>query len=139
MTTVEKNGWKYVSAFVAQLVTAIEYLDWGLLFGLWTIRAAFEELPPKDTSIETAVEAACYWFIYAADSLWKLVLEKKVIRSATTQGSRYWDQDWKGFNKERWDIWVRDLTRAIKKIEDENTKKLISEALVEMERVSHTE
>ena len=138
-TTFQKNEWKYQSAFVAQLVSAIEFLDWGLLFGFWTIRAALEQLPPKDVPIETPVEAACYWFIYTADALWKYVLENKVIRRATTQGPRYWDRDWKGFNKERWNVWVRDLTRAFRKTQNEDTKKLISEALAEMERVSHVE
>ena len=101
------------------------------LYGLWTFCRAFEDESSSDIPPETAVRSACLWYIYAADRLWANVKNCRVFGGPE---AREKDPS-SGYNRKRWDTWKEHLEAAQTAYTDEETKKLIQDALTHIKRV----
>jgi len=85
------------------------------------------EAPPH---IDTVVEAACWWFIHAANKLWTCFEKRQEFEGRRAiGGGEYREREWKGYNPHRWAIWEQALLNAYSISENEETKKLIQAAL----------
>ncbi|TVY58089.1 hypothetical protein LSUE1_G009216 [Lachnellula suecica] len=97
--------WCNLNAFVARLSSLSESIpafDFTL-YGIWTMRSAFEGTNKGSPADE---DAAKVWFIYAKDTIEKLSREEKTFDGKIAQGGdKYKDQEWRGFNSKRLDIW----------------------------------
>jgi len=134
-------------AFTAQLTQAappeLAYgnnpLHWAHI-ALWSMRAAFEDgIQLHEIVGTTTLQVACLWFTYAVDAVWACV-EKELQGGndfISGPGSQYKGKDWKGFNKERWDIWVHRLEQARRLCNnsDRETINMIEDALNKAETV----
>jgi hypothetical protein len=103
------------------------------IYATWVFEMALENLEhsPEILAHTATMEAACQWFIQGADRLWANVVNGRVFSQyieTRRDGS-------KGFERERWDRWVRDLRRAEAACSDERMKKLIRDALANIKRV----
>jgi hypothetical protein len=137
--------WDNRNAFLAQLTAAaqVDYSnDWHhpldfSLFALWAFGFAFEEHAPAGVSSDTAVRAACWWLIYAADRLWANVENGRKWEGEIGSGlGDYEKKDWTGYNRERWGVWGEGLLAAKGTASDEDTRKLIENALAHIKRAS---
>lgn len=138
-----------LNAFLAQLTQAadIHYtppkkevpfspLDKSLR-AIWTMAMALEnERPPASLGDTAAMEAACQWFVYAAERLWANVLNSRTYPEAAGAGpgKRYEEEGWTGYTRERWGIWEDALKEARAKCQDERMWKLIDDALASLRR-----
>jgi hypothetical protein len=145
LTADDMERWDNRNAFLAQLTAAaqVDYsndshhpMDFSL-FGLWAFGFAFEEHAPAGVSSDTAVRAACWWFIYAADRLWANVENGREWEGQIGSGlGDYEKKDWTGYNRERWGVWKDGLLAAKSTTDSEDTKKLIEDALAQIIRVT---
>lgn len=145
----QRDRWANLNAFLAQLTQAadIHYpspqeevrffpLDKSLR-AIWTMAMALEdERPPASLGNTVAMEAACQWFIYAAERLWANVLNNRKYPEASGAGpgKRYKEEDWTGYTRERWGIWKDALKDARGACETERMRKLIDDALASLRR-----
>ncbi|CAG8898775.1 unnamed protein product [Penicillium egyptiacum] len=145
----QRDRWANLNAFLAQLTQAadIHYrppkeevqfcpLDKSLR-AIWTMAMALEnERPPASLEDTAAMEAACQWFIYAAERLWANVLNNRTYPEAAGAGpgKRYEEEGWPGYTRERWGIWEDGLREARAACEDERMWKLIDDALASLRR-----
>lgn len=86
---------------------------------------------PEELADTAVMEAAAQWFIQGADGLWANVVSKRIfpdLIDEKREGSR-------GFERERWDRWVRDLRRAEQAGRNPRMKKLLRDALANIKRV----
>jgi hypothetical protein len=112
------------------------------LYALWAFCSAFETTPEPRAPNATLLRAASLWMTYAADRLWANVQAKRDFRhkasnsNPAAEGGAYLKQKkgWVGFNRERWEIWVRGLQNG-KDEEDEEVRALVERALEQVERV----
>lgn len=88
-----------------------------------------------------ALWAACEWFIHAADRLWANVENKLIWKdpseSSVGPGAAFAAKGWKGFERERWDVWeqfLRALEWACEPEKHENTRRRLRDALAQMQR-----
>ncbi|ORY61460.1 uncharacterized protein BCR38DRAFT_467420 [Pseudomassariella vexata] len=151
MKPEQQQRWVKLNAFTAQLTQAAEVqhtspnegynvhpMDKSLR-ALWTISKALEaEKHPPETLVNTAaLQAACMWFVYAADRLWANVQNGRTYPESAGAGSpnpKYAGKGWNGFVRERWDVWEQGLRDANHACTDEGAKKLIEDALTHMEQ-----
>ncbi|KAK0716803.1 hypothetical protein B0T26DRAFT_644747 [Lasiosphaeria miniovina] len=86
------------------------------LFALWSLRTAFEEAPPAGQSAASKVklaELAAVWVRFASDALHTMCEENRpFVANQGAPGDKYKDRKWKGFNQERWGIWLEGLKAA---------------------------
>jgi hypothetical protein len=90
----------------------------------------------------TLLRATSLWMIYAADKLWANVLEKRGFRHKASghnpaeEGRAYRKpkRRWVGFNKTRWEIWVKGLENG-QETNDPEVRALVERALEQVERV----
>lgn len=77
------------------------------------------------------VWATCEWFIHAADRLWEHVEKGLIWEDAPSvcPGSKYAEKNWRGFERERWDLWEQWLKDLNKVQEDSEGGRKVSEAL----------
>lgn len=147
LPTEDKQRWGNRNAFLAQLTAAAEVdytSDWHhpmdfSVFGLWAFQTAFEKESPAEegVSADTAVRAACQWYIYAADRLWANVENGRAFEGKIGSGlGKYQDKSWTGYNRERWAVWEQALVDAKATSTDEETKKLVQDTLECIKRVS---
>lgn len=145
----QRERWVNLNAFLAQLTQSadIHYplpseevrysaLDKSLR-AIWTMAMALEnERPPASLGDTAAMEAACQWFIYAAERLWVNVLNNRTYPevAGAGPGKRYEEEGWTGYTGERWGIWEEALNEAKAKCEDERMSKLIDTALASLKR-----
>ncbi|KXG51331.1 Protein of unknown function DUF3632 [Penicillium griseofulvum] len=145
----QRGRWVNLNAFLAQLTQAadIHYspadrevrfspLDKSLR-GIWIMAMALEnECLPASMGDTAAMEAACQWFIYAAERLWANVLNSRTYPKVSGAGSgkRYKEEGWTGYTRERWRIWENALEEARSKCQDERMWKLINDALISLRR-----
>ncbi|KGO64313.1 Protein of unknown function DUF3632 [Penicillium expansum] len=145
----QRERWVNLNAFLAQLTQSadIQYplpseevrysaLDKSLR-AIWTMAMALEnERPPASLGDTAAMEAACQWFIYAAERLWVNVLNSRTYPevAGAGPGKRYEEEGWTGYTGERWGIWEEALNEAKAKCEDERMSKLIDDALASLKR-----
>ncbi|CAI7563871.1 unnamed protein product [Penicillium pancosmium] len=145
----QRDRWANLNAFIAQLTQAadIHYpspreevrfspLD-GSLRAIWTMSMALEnERTPASLGDTAAMEAACQWFIYAAERLWANVLNSRTYPevSGAGPGKGYKEDRWTGYTRERWGIWEDALKEARAKCQDERMWKLIDDALASLRK-----
>jgi hypothetical protein len=112
------------------------------LYALGDFCAAFEDTTEPRAPNMTLLRAASLWMIYAADRLWANVLEKRDFRHKASgsnpaeEGRAYRKpkKGWFGFNKERWEIWVKGLENG-QETNDTEVRALVERALEQVERV----
>lgn len=141
LASKKKQRWVNLIAFTAQLSQAAppeprykeNPLNWAHM-ALWSLRAAFEaDISPDEIVGTTTFQVACFWFIYAANAVWAYV-ENEIEAGGpyiSSPGPQYKHRDWKGFNRERWDVWVQALEHSQTRCHDSNreTMSIIVDAL----------
>ncbi|KAJ5504772.1 hypothetical protein N7463_007646 [Penicillium fimorum] len=145
----QRECWVNLNAFLAQLTQAadIRYtphseemqfspLDKSLR-AIWTITMTLESEHPALLVDTAAMEAACQWFIYAAEQLWANVLNSRTYPEEFGAGSgkKFEEKNWTGYTRERWGIWEDALKEARAECQDQRLGKLIDDALASMRRV----
>ncbi|EAU32211.1 conserved hypothetical protein [Aspergillus terreus NIH2624] len=144
MDSGQRDRWVNLNAFLAQLTQAADIcypppteevrfspLDKSLR-AIWTIAMALENEGPLTSLGDTAaMEAACQWFIYAAERLWANVLNNRTYPEAAGAGpgKRYAEEGWSGYTRQRWAIWEDALKGARTSCENDRMGKLIDDAL----------
>lgn len=107
------------------------------------LRHVFEEGILSERVASTAgLLGVCYWLICAGDRLWENVLNhRRYNKYDGRPGEMYSHRGWKGFERERWDIWVQGLrdAKATCTPGQELVEDLIDRALAKMERVMKNE
>ena len=104
------------------------------------MRHALEEDVPSGVSANTVLEAASWWFIHSAGKLWVNVAESREFEGQRAiGGGKHESKGWTGYSAERWAVWKQGLRDALTTTENEDTKKLIQDALTEIERVTPKE
>lgn len=151
LTADDIQRWDNRNAFLAQLTAAAE-VDYSIaehhpmdfsLFGLQAFGVAFEGYAPAGASLDTAVRAACWWFIYAADRLWTNVENGREWEGEIGSGlGDYKTKGWTGYNRDRWGVWENYLLNASNDVLlgatvfSEDTQKLIKDALTQTKRIT---
>ncbi|WYZ43993.1 hypothetical protein EsH8_VII_000429 [Colletotrichum jinshuiense] len=130
----EKAAWDNLSAFAAQLTARADLNDPQdpfdfSLYGLWTLRTAFEEEHPADADTAAAVRQAYLWIIYSGDALQKLSAKDREFDGKTAKaGGKFGDREWKGLNDERWGVWADAFAAAQASLSDAEVKSLAGKA-----------
>jgi hypothetical protein len=75
----------------------------------------------KPQSTHYAVRAASLWYVHAADKIWELIMDR--------------DKLWEHYTREEWKRWKNCFNESQEVAADEDTKKLIEEALSQIDRV----
>ncbi|PQE33365.1 ras GTPase activating protein [Rutstroemia sp. NJR-2017a WRK4] len=142
-TETEKTSYENHNAFLAQLLATsststgldeFEALDFSF-FALRVLRDVFENEGKKSNDL--AIRSACWWLVFATEKLWVNVVNTRDMPDSTgVGGDLYEKKGWKGFNRERWEIWREGLRNADK---DRETGKLVKDGLACMERVMGSE
>lgn len=140
--TKTRDAWINVNAFVARMTAAAvnahggERQDYGALdyslYGIWSLRSALEEerenLPGK-TTIDASVGAAAAWILYAGPTLKGLSDSNKTYSGKVAKpGSKFKDQDWRGYNNDRWQLWKKELAQAKSLVQDDSIERLVQQA-----------
>lgn len=111
--------------------------------GLRGLRHVFEEgILSERVASTPGLLGVCYWLICAGDRLWENVLNcRRYNKYDGRPGEMYSNRGWKGFERERWDIWMQGLRDAKATCEpgQELVEDLIDRALAKMERVMNNE
>ncbi|ELR05939.1 hypothetical protein VC83_01565 [Pseudogymnoascus destructans] len=98
------SQWQNINGFLARLTSlspSTPAFDFSM-FGLWTLRSAFEA---NEASLAD-VDAAKVWFKYAEEVLTKLSNEGKSFHAKVgASGGSYADKEWTGFNHQRLGVW----------------------------------
>ncbi|KAH0357006.1 hypothetical protein KCU81_g203, partial [Aureobasidium melanogenum] len=135
-----RDAWINVNAFVARL-TAVAINEHGgerqgysaldySLYGIWSLRSALEEdwenLPGENTT-DASVGAAAVWLAYAGPTLKGLSDSNKTYSGKVAKpGSKFKDEEWRGYTKDRWLSWKKELTQAKSLVQDNNISGLTS-------------
>ncbi|CAD0106161.1 unnamed protein product [Aureobasidium uvarum] len=146
--TKTREAWINVNAFVARLTAAAvnehggerpgyNALDYSL-YGIWSLRSALEEetenLPGK-TTIDASIGAAAAWILYAGRTLKGLSDSDKTYSGKVAKpGFKCKDQDWRGYNKDRWQLWTKELAESKNLVQDDGIQDLVKQALETMEQ-----
>ncbi|KAJ5780718.1 hypothetical protein N7457_005878 [Penicillium paradoxum] len=150
MELEQQTRWARLNIFLAQVTQAadVEYaslvqvwisdaMDESLL-GLCGLRNVFEESVPCEQLVSTAgLLGVCYWFVCAGDRLWENVLNgRKYNKYDGRPGEKYANRSWRGFERERWDVWVQGL-RDVKACcaAGQDPEDLLNHALSKIEHV----
>ncbi|CAD0086598.1 unnamed protein product [Aureobasidium mustum] len=141
--TKTRDVWINVNAFVARLTAAAinehggerqgySPLDYSL-YGIWSLRSALEEkrenLPGK-TTVDASVGAVAVWIVYAGPTLRGLSESNKTYSGKVAKpGSKFKDQEWRGYTKDRWQSWKEELAQAKSLVQDDGIQNLVQQAL----------
>ncbi|EWG53978.1 hypothetical protein FVEG_12296 [Fusarium verticillioides 7600] len=106
------------------------------LFAIWTLREALEDLAADKIS-ETSpklLKASSVWFIYAADALAKASkdgkqFDGKVAKPGASLAEFKDEAGWRGFNNDRWKVWLDRLSTLKEADVPEETKSSVVQAL----------
>jgi hypothetical protein len=127
-----------INAFAARL-TAAGLVDLSI-YAIWTLRLVLEDSAPSqiyDRRGDEGCKAAAAWFIYAGKVLYAYCNEEKTYSGrAAMQGSDVVGEDWSGYNQGRWRLWVERLEEVQKAVVDEETKKVLQNAVETIRNVS---
>ncbi|OQE18789.1 hypothetical protein PENFLA_c020G01273 [Penicillium flavigenum] len=111
--------------------------------GLCGLRHVFEEgIPPEQLASTAGLLGVCYWIVCAGDRLWENVLNRRRYNKYDGRpGEMYSKRGWKGFERDRWDVWVQGLrdVKAACSSGQELVKDLIDRALSKIEHVMNNE
>lgn len=88
-------------------------------------------------STTAGVWAACEWFVYASDRLGAHVRAGLTYGKECNPGcgKKYVDKGWRGFERDRWDIWEAKLKELEAACMDVESKARLQKALAHMRRV----
>ncbi|KAK5652010.1 hypothetical protein OQA88_10913 [Cercophora sp. LCS_1] len=107
------------------------------LFGLWSLRTAFEENPGRDVDITAAVRLAAPWVSAAGHVLWKLSQDGSDIAGGSgIPGPKYAEREWKGFTTDRWQVWKDGFVAAQDWMAHPEAKEIAKAAAGVMEKAS---
>lgn len=146
--------WAKLNIFLAQVTQAAEVaysspaqvwisdaMDESYI-GLCGLRRVFEENVLSAQIVSTAgLVGVCYWFVCAGERLWENVLNHRMYNKYDGRpGEMYSHRNWKGFERERWDMWVQGLqdARACCTDGQELMEDLIDRALSKIDLVMNT-
>ncbi|KAF2762773.1 hypothetical protein EJ05DRAFT_481660 [Pseudovirgaria hyperparasitica] len=128
------------NAFLARLTNmstagdADDTLDFSL-YALWSLREALEDDAPEETPGYGAIRAAAVWMIYSAEKIWQLSEAEKAFDGKLAKaGRKFKDEEWRGFNNDRWNVW-KDEFRKLAKCPDPDATSLVQKALQNMENI----
>ncbi|KAG9824433.1 hypothetical protein KCU98_g16193, partial [Aureobasidium melanogenum] len=146
--TKTRDSWVNVNAFVARLTAAAinehggerqgySALDYSL-YGVWSLRSALEEerenSPGKNT-IDASVGAAAVWIAYAGPTLKGLSDSNKTYSGKVAKpSSKFKDQEWRGYTKDRWQTWEKELDQVKSLVQDDSIQNLVQQALEVMKQ-----
>lgn len=136
----DSSYWVNFHAFLARLTTA-RIIDSSLL-AMWAFRSSLEDPSAEDITrariSSNGLEAIAMWILYAGEAL----------RAHSKNGLTYGDRvgipggefkdtrDWRGFNEERWGIWLERLRLTVSAVGlQERTKVLVTECIESMEKL----
>lgn len=94
-------------------------------------------LPLSTQATTAAVWAACEWFVHASDRLWAHVRAGLTYGNECNpgRGKKYVGKGWRGFERDRWDIWQAKLVELEEACVDVESKARLQKALANMRRV----
>lgn len=76
-------------------------------------------LEEESSSDQTSLQAAAAWFAYAAPALWALSCQGREFEGKIAkQGQGMQGKEWRGFGRERWEVW-RERLEGVDAGEDE--------------------
>jgi hypothetical protein len=129
----------YVSSSQALISDAMDESH----IGLCGLRHIFEEgIPSEQLTSGVGLLGVCYWFICAGDRLWENVVNgRKYNKYDGRPGDLHWNRNWKGFERERWNVWEQGLrdARAACAPGQEDVEELITRALSKIESLMSNE
>jgi hypothetical protein len=146
--TKTRDGWININAFVARLTAAAinehggerpgyNALDFSL-YGVWSIRSALEEdltILPAKTTTDASIGAAAAWILYAGPTLKGLSDSDKTYSGKVARpGFKCKDQEWRGYTKDRWQVWTKELAQAKDLVQDKSIQELVENALKVMKQ-----
>lgn len=127
-----------MNAFAARL-TAADLVDLSI-YAIWTLRSVLENSASSEIyskSGDEGCKAAAAWFIYAGENMYAFCKEGKTYNGrAAEQGSDVVGEEWNGYNEGRWRLWVERLEEVQKVVVDEDTKKVLQQAIEVIQDVS---
>jgi len=118
ITNDESRGWENATAFFAQLTAASANTG----FSLWALTAfqyAFGPWETPTSPTDIAVQAACLWYVYAADRLWTHVDNDQQL----------------DYKRGKWNRYKQCLIDSQSEFTDIGTRKEIGDALAQIKRV----
>lgn len=136
-----RDKWININAFIARLTFAASskpdsapQLDFAL-YGIWSIRSALEEdmsnLAPN--TVNAQVGAAAAWMLYAGAAIKAFCDEEKGFEGKVARaGFKYKSKEWKGYSKERWQVWSEELEKAVEMVSDDGVNGIVREAVESM-------
>lgn len=152
MNPEHQLGWAKMNIFLAKATQAADviYTSSSQAFtsdgmdeshiGLCALRQVFEQgIPSEQLTSGVGLLGVCYWFICAGDRLWENVINgRKYNKYDGRPGERYWNRNWRGFERERWDVWEQGLRDAKSACipGKEDIEDLICRALSKMESLT---
>ncbi|KAK4450262.1 hypothetical protein QBC34DRAFT_297677 [Podospora aff. communis PSN243] len=109
------------------------------MFGLWALRAAFEEDPMRHTGSSrhiTDIKLAAVWIRCAGRVLLKLSEHNvELPGNVAAGGSMHANRGFKGFSMKRWDIWKHGFISAKRVNLLPSDKDLLELVLIDLERL----
>ncbi|KAK4124390.1 hypothetical protein N657DRAFT_644614 [Parathielavia appendiculata] len=133
-TKSQRAEWENEAAFMARLsAQSSPGLDLSL-YGLWMLRAAFEEEDGAPTELSrTAVRIAAMWICFAGEQLRKKSAHGETLaHNLGVSRGKYREREWRGFNEDRWQVW-KDGLKAVQ--ENFGSDEVIKAAVEVMERL----
>ncbi|KAL1631086.1 hypothetical protein SLS56_004612 [Neofusicoccum ribis] len=135
------SGFVNLNAFAARL-TAAGVLDLSL-YGIWTLRSVLEDQEPGQAAVEErsrGLESVAVWFMYSGRSMLELSREEKVFEGAVAvPGKSITDKQWKGYSKERWELWVARFRKFHELAIAGEENGMVKKAAVEIDKISQGE
>lgn len=134
----ETSDWVNLNAYAARLSSA--KVDDFSLYAIWTIRGVFEENGPNELTSSNRpspkeLEAAAIWFRYAGELLHTRKKDRETFSERVAiPGKSLEDKDWRGFNEERWGVWLERFRLVVAQDIPDETKQLLTEAIQIMEQ-----
>ncbi|KAJ5336809.1 hypothetical protein MYU51_005971 [Penicillium brevicompactum] len=152
MDPEQQIRWAKINIFLAQSTQAadVKYTSSSQAFisdgmdeshiGLCGLRQIFEEgIPSEQLTSGVGLLGVCYWIICAGDRLWENVLNGRQYNKYDGRpGEMFWSRHWRGFERERWNVWEQGLrdAKAACLPGQEDVQDLINRALSKMESLS---
>ncbi|KAL1633027.1 hypothetical protein SLS58_011235 [Diplodia intermedia] len=132
------SGFVNLNAFAARL-TAAGVCDLSL-YGVWTLRSVLEDREPGEAAAQEdsrGLVSAAAWFAYAGKRMWEFSAEEKAFDGAVAiPGKSVAGQNWKGYSKARWELWVERFKKAQALAVAGDEKALVEKAVAEIDSIA---
>ncbi|KAH7318959.1 hypothetical protein BKA65DRAFT_556391 [Rhexocercosporidium sp. MPI-PUGE-AT-0058] len=132
------QAWVNRNAFPAR-ITAVskpnDCMDYSL-YCVWSIRNDLEDIFPEEKTMPPILKAAAMWMIYAAREIYQRAVDEQTYDGKLAIGGRAVDgKGWKGHSKKRWELWAERFEKQREAADDEETRRVVGEALKKMEEL----